>query len=245
MRDFTIQTLPNNLLNCPPGYFIQMGAGAGDLDAGSGGRDGFSEYVKSLPKSQIEKIILVEPNLVNIPELTTSWKEYERVEIHQIGIVPSDCESELTFYYAEADGPNFQTCSTDRKHVLHHYPKGNILTFTAACVPVNSFLAEKLEDDHPTFLAIDIEGLDFEIMMALDLHRFTSLRSISWEYIHLTTPQLVRVAIRLLRHGFIYAGDGVDVRGLDLLFERGALTPWQFLRRFLSFSRVVLGRLRF
>lgn len=222
-----------------------MGAGAGDQDVRSGGRDGFSEYVKSLSKSQIEKIILVEPNPVNIPPLRSCWKEYEQAEIHQSGIVPSDCKSELTFYYAEESGPNFQTCSTDKNHVLHHYPEGNILTFTAPCIPVNSFLAEKLEGDPPTFLAIDIEGLDFEIMMALDLGRFPSLRSISWEYIHLTTPQLVRVAIRLLRHGFTYAGDGVDVRGLDLLFERGSLTPWQYLRRFLSFSRMALRRLRF
>ena len=233
------------MMNREHRLFIQMGAGAGDQDLGAGGRDGFSEYVKSLPKKQIEKIILVEPNQANIPALKTCWESYECVEINQIGIVPSDSESELTFYYAEEDGPNFQTCSTDRKHVLHHYPEGNILSFTATCVPVNSFLAEKLEDDHPTYLAIDIEGLDFEIMMSLDLGRFTSLRSISWEYIHLTTPQLVRVAIRLLRHGFIYAGDGIDVRGLDLLFERGHITPWQFLRRFLSFSRVVLRRLRF
>ncbi len=139
----------------------------------------------------------------------------------------------------------WQTCSTDRAHVLHHYPKGNILSFTATCVSANSFLTEKLQDGHTTYLAIDIEGLDYEIMMSLDLGRFPSLKSISWEYIHLTTPQLVWVAIKLLRHGFIYAGDGIDVRGLDLLSKRERVTPWQFPCRFLSFSCVVLRRLRF
>ena len=126
--------------------FIQMGAGAGDQDVGAEGRDGFSEYVKSLPKSQIEKIILVEPNRGNIPALETCWESYECVEINQIGIVPSASESDLTFYYAEEDGPNFQTCSTNRTHVLHHYPEGTILTFTARCVSVNSFLTEKIKD---------------------------------------------------------------------------------------------------
>jgi hypothetical protein len=43
------------------GIYIQIGAGAGDLDSRANFRDGFSEYVKKLDTKSISKIILVEP----------------------------------------------------------------------------------------------------------------------------------------------------------------------------------------
>jgi hypothetical protein len=52
-----------------PFVFIQIGAGAGDLDSRASFRDGFTEYVKKIEPSQIERIILLEPNPVNIPFL--------------------------------------------------------------------------------------------------------------------------------------------------------------------------------
>ena len=48
------------------GIFIQIGAGAGDLDKRANCRDGFTEFIKKLPKNRIKKIILVEPNPINI-----------------------------------------------------------------------------------------------------------------------------------------------------------------------------------
>jgi hypothetical protein len=37
------------------GIFIQIGAGAGDLDKRAHCRDGFTELIKSLPREQIKK----------------------------------------------------------------------------------------------------------------------------------------------------------------------------------------------
>jgi len=37
------------------GIFVQLGAGVGDLDPRSQFRDGFTEFVKSLPKETIKK----------------------------------------------------------------------------------------------------------------------------------------------------------------------------------------------
>ena len=36
--------------------YIQIGAGAGDLDYRTGCRDGFTEYVKKLPKDTIKRM---------------------------------------------------------------------------------------------------------------------------------------------------------------------------------------------
>ena len=38
------------------GIFIQIGAGAGDLDTRAHCRDGFTEFIKQLPRSHIKKL---------------------------------------------------------------------------------------------------------------------------------------------------------------------------------------------
>ena len=58
-----------NHFNNGTGIFIQIGAGAGDLDKRANCRDGFTEFIKRLPRQFIKKIILVEPNPLNIPLL--------------------------------------------------------------------------------------------------------------------------------------------------------------------------------
>jgi hypothetical protein len=41
------------------GIYIQIGAGAGDLDERAQCRDGFTEFIKRLPREHVRKIILV------------------------------------------------------------------------------------------------------------------------------------------------------------------------------------------
>jgi hypothetical protein len=58
------------------GIFIQIGAGAGDLDSRANYRDGCAEFIKKIPKSRIKQIILVEPNIFNIKLLKECYKNY-------------------------------------------------------------------------------------------------------------------------------------------------------------------------
>ena len=86
------------------GIFIQVGAGAGDLDKRANCRDGFTEFIKSLPRDRIRKIILVEPNPMNIHLLRECWKDYPEAVIYQIGIIPNSLETEtIKFYYCKND----------------------------------------------------------------------------------------------------------------------------------------------
>jgi hypothetical protein len=73
-----------NKFNNGNGIFIQIGAGAGDLDVNTNCRDGFTEIIKSLPRHLIKKIILVEPNPLNIPLLKECWKDYPEAIIYEI-----------------------------------------------------------------------------------------------------------------------------------------------------------------
>lgn len=52
--------------------FIQIGAGAGDLDSRSEHRDGFSQLLKELTPALSDRIIVIEPNPFNISALEKS-----------------------------------------------------------------------------------------------------------------------------------------------------------------------------
>jgi hypothetical protein len=76
--------------NLSPRVFIQIGAGAGDQDARAHWRDGFTEFVKSLSLLKQDRIILVEPNPLNISALQKAWAGHSNIEILQLGVVPDD-----------------------------------------------------------------------------------------------------------------------------------------------------------
>jgi len=98
------------------GVFIQIGAGAGDLDKRADYRDGFTEFIKKLPRNRIKKIILVEPNPLNIPLLKECWKNYPESTIYEIGIIPTTYqETTIDFYYHPDDAPHYQVASVKKK----------------------------------------------------------------------------------------------------------------------------------
>lgn len=137
--------------------YVQIGAGAGDRDPGAGFRDGFSEYVKARTAGSRDRIVLVEPNPVNIPSLREAWEDYPQAEIHQLGICPpSAAAREITFYYAAEDAPHFQVFSMRPEHVLQHYPAAELHEERVACVTLTDFLDDVLGDAHISLLALDI-----------------------------------------------------------------------------------------
>lgn len=124
------------------GVFVQIGAGAGDKDPRANYRDGFSEYVKSLPKEHVKKVVLVEPNPLNILSLRECWNEYPQSVIYQLGIVPKKyTQKDITFYYCPEDAPHYQVASVDPNHVRKHYGNCVLHTFSS---PVRVFLQEFL-----------------------------------------------------------------------------------------------------
>src|SRR5579863_5178316 len=143
---------------------VQVGAGAGDLDPRANFRDGFTEYVKRLNPSQIERILPVEPNPINIPMLRQCWKDYGQAEILQIGIRPFDsAEGSQIFYYAEEDRPHYQVFSMIEAYVRKHYPQGTIQSVTVDTITISQ-LMHMLGGKHIDVLALDIEGIDAEII---------------------------------------------------------------------------------
>lgn len=199
------------------GIFVQVGAGAGDLDTRANCRDGFTEFIKGLPRERINKIILVEPNPFNIPKLRECWKEYPESEIHEIGIVPSVYKDDvIKFYYCPSDAPHYQVASINKAHIQKHY--GGSCELKEHDIKVkylNDFINEVV-DGQIELLSLDIEGIDAEVLLDVDLTKL-NVKYISFEHLHLGNKK-TQVMNRLENHGFTFKGKGVDHNGYDYLY---------------------------
>ena len=72
----------------------------------------FTEFIKNLPREHIKKIVLVEPNPLNISLLKECWKDYPESIIYQIGIVTKDYKNNtIDLYYCPLDQPHYQVAS--------------------------------------------------------------------------------------------------------------------------------------
>jgi len=201
------------------GIYIQIGAGAGDLDSRANFRDGFSEYVKKLDIKSISKIILVEPNPINLDKLSECWKNYPQATIFKYGIRRLlDSENFINFYYALEDAPHFQVFSMVKDHVLKHYPHGNIKSIQVKTINFLELLNQVTEGAPIELLSLDIEGIDGDILLETDW-RYVNCKNLSFEHLHLG-DRLQPVLRHLGKCGYMFIGNGLDVNGFDLMYEK-------------------------
>jgi FkbM family methyltransferase len=153
------------------GIFIQIGAGAGDLDTRANCRDGFTEFIKSLPRDRIKKIILVEPNPMNIHLLRECWKDYPEAFIYEYAIVPNNILREtIEFYYCKNDAPNYQVASIKKEHVQMHYQNDTIDLMNIPAKTIDQFFKDLNDNNVIELLSLDIEGIDAEILLDLPVN---------------------------------------------------------------------------
>lgn len=201
--------------------YVQIGAGAGDLDIRGGYRDGFTQFVKGLDPSSITKILCIEPNILNIENLKECWKDYPQTKILNIGLsTRKNNNSDITFYYALEDCPHYQTASTSIHHVHKHYPHGTIQEFVSKCYDLQSIIAEHIGLNNTIeLLALDIEDLEFEIILDTDWSMI-NCNSFSFENYHMNESQKVIINHYLESFNFVYAGKGLDPNGIDSMYKK-------------------------
>lgn len=203
------------------GIFVQVGAGAGDLDTNAKCRDGFTEFIKKLPRERVKRIVLVEPNPINIPLLRECWKEYAEAEIYEIAIIPSSMKnSYMELYYTTDDYPNCQVASINKQHVRKHYRNSEITSVSVPTRDIKAFLQETVPGQEVELLALDIEGIDAEVILDIDCE-VIKLKYLSFEYIHLDHEEDV-VNEHLSKQNLIFLGKGVDHNGFDHLWGKRA-----------------------
>jgi len=207
----------NNQKNIEKSIFIQIGAGAGDLDSRANNRDGFTEKIKKISQDKIKKIILVEPNPLNITKLKECWKDYQQAEIHQVAIVPnSNLENNIELFYCPDDGPHYQVASIKESHVHKHYGQNcKIEKFVIKAVHLKDFTTS-LTNEVIELLAFDIEGVDAEVIMDLNLDEI-KIKYLVYEHIHLGNFN-DKIIKKLKENGFKYLGFAYDHNQNDSLW---------------------------
>jgi FkbM family methyltransferase len=201
------------------GIYIQIGAGAGDLDERAQCRDGFTEFIKRLPREHVRKIILVEPNPLNIPKLKECWKDYPESSIYEIGIVPKTHEgSSVLLHYCPLDAPHYQVASIDKGHVQKHYGHDcELSTFTIPVTSLEAFIRSTTTGPIE-LLSLDIEGIEAAVLLDISFD-LVDVRYLSFEHLHLGDAR-ERVLHHLATNRFEFVGQGVDHNGYDYLYVR-------------------------
>ena len=215
--------------------YLHLGAGAGDLDERANFRCGFTELIKS-KFNEGDKIYIIEANPINIKKLRETYKDYIDTKIFNIGISEKN-EKELKFYYAEHDAPHFQVCSAKIEHVKKHHPNSKINFFKIETISINNFLENYIKNQTIDYLSIDIEGLDFEVLMSINLKKY-NIKNISIEYLHLSKFQKRNMINKLIKFGYSYCGYGYDHNNYDFLFVKKKI----FINQLLSKVLWIIGR---
>jgi len=200
--------------------YIQIGSGSGDEDKGSSYIDGFTKFIKNKGIKDNDRILLVEANKLNIKKLENCWKNFLNVKIYNFGIVSdSNNLKEIYLYYTEDDAPSFQVTSDNYDHVKKHYPESEIKKFSVQAKKISEFLTEEGNNDKIEYLAIDIEGMDFEVLMSMNFNKF-NIQHISFEFLHLKKNNRKKLLHKLADNGYSFKGPGFDINGYDFMFEK-------------------------
>jgi FkbM family methyltransferase len=211
-----------SIKNKSPLYFVQVGSGAGDLDPRANFRDGFTELIKKIRLPESSRIILVEPNPLNLDQLKNCWNEFKNIEIFELGIVPKFYSQKiLRFFFTELDKPHYQMASFNPKHVLKKYQnlkEQDLKVIIVDTLDLKTFLDQVTRGGKIVLLALDVEGMETEILLETDFSAI-NICFLSFERLHLGAREL-EVMTHLSNCGFEFVGSGVDHNGYDVLFKK-------------------------
>ena len=196
--------------------YVQIGSGAANLDTEF--EDGFSNFI--LKNKIRDKVLIVEANSLHLSRLKKFWASYSNVYVFNLAIIPDNVElSKIDFFYANEDKPNYQIFSSSKSFVKKHFPNSEIRRKNIKCKKISEFFkinTIKIVE----FLSIDIEGMDYEVLINFDFNKF-NLKNVSFEHIHLSCWQKIKIILKLVKNGFFFSGMGFDIRKSDWMFTRG------------------------
>ena len=194
---------------------IQIGSGSASLDTNI--QDGFSNYIIS--KNIQKKVFIIEANSIHINNLKKLYEKNKNIKIFNLAIIPDDVDLKIMdFFYCLEDFPNYQIFSNSKSFVKKHFPEGKIEKKSVECLKISEFF-DKNNIDTIDYLSIDMEGMDYSVLMQLDLKRF-KVENISFEHLHLTFWQKIKIVTKLINNGYSFSGMGFDVRKSDWMFTR-------------------------
>ena len=84
---------------------------------------------------------------------------------------------------------------------------------------IKSFLEKYLKDSNVESFSIDVEGIDYDIIMDINLKKY-NIKNFSIEYLHLRRDQKKNLIRKLLENGYSYKGFGLDHNNIDWMFTK-------------------------
>lgn len=194
---------------------IQIGSGSASLDTNF--QDGFSNYIIS--KNIEKKVFIIEANSIHMNNLKKFYQKNINVKIFNLAITPDDFDLNIMdFFYCLEDFPNYQIFSNSKSFVKKHFPDGKIKKKSVECLRISEFF-DKNNIDKIDYLSIDIEGMDYSVLMKLDLKKF-KIENISFEHLHLTFWQKIKIVTKLINNGYFFSGMGFDLGKHDWMFTK-------------------------
>lgn len=194
---------------------IQIGSGSASLDTNI--QDGFSDYIIS--KNIEKKVFIIEANSIHINNLKKFYQKNTNVKIFNLAIIPDDIYlKKMDFFYSQENFPNYQIYSNSKSFVKKHFPDVKIEKKSVKCLRISEFF-NKNKIDKIDYLSLDIEGMDYSVLMKLDLKKF-KIKNISFEHLHLTFVQKIKIVGKLINNGYFFSGMGFDVRKSDWMFTK-------------------------
>ncbi len=225
-------------------YLIQIGSGSANYDTYV--QDGFTNFVKK--KNIEDPIFIIEANPVHLENLEKYWENKKNVKIFNFAIIPDNIQKDkMTFFYSLNDYPNYQIFSNSKLFVEKYFPKETINEKVVECIKISKFLEEN-RITTIDYLSLDIEGMDYEVLINLDLNRF-KIKNISFEHLHLSLWQKVKIILKLVKNRYFFSGMGFDIRKSDWMFTKDyrkkkiltyllPITPRRIWKKY-SFSRQI------
>mgnify|MGYP001186999398 CR=1 FL=1 len=191
---------------------VQIGSGSANF------QDGFTNFIKT--KNKKGKILIVEANSIHLKNLRKFWKIKKNIKIFNLAIIPDNIsQKKMTFYYFEKDKPNYQIFSNSKSFVKKHFPQGKIKKKIVNCLNISNFL-KKNKMKRIDYLSLDVEGMDYEILLNLDFNDFY-IKNISFEHLHLSVWQKFKIIFKFIKNDYYFSGMGFDIRKSDWMFTKG------------------------
>ena len=194
---------------------IQIGSGSASLDTQI--EDGFSNFI--VKKKIKKKIYIIEANSIHIDNLKKFYSEYKNIKIFNLAISSDNTFlKKMVFFYCLNDAPNYQIFSNSKSFVTKHFPNGEIKKKTVECLRISEFI-EKNNIKNIDYLSIDIEGMDYDVLINLNLNKF-QIKNISFEHLHLSFFEKIKIVYKLIKHDYYFSGMGFDLRKSDWMFRK-------------------------
>ena len=194
---------------------IQIGSGSASLDTYI--EDGFSNFIR---KNKFKKkIFIVGANSIHLNNLKKFWELDKNVKISNVAIIPDNINlKKMDFFYCLEDAPNYQIFSNSKLFVKKHFPVGTIKKTTIDCLRISDFLKNN-DIINIDYLSIDIEGMDYDVLVNLDLDRI-EIKNISFEHLHLNFWKKIKIVLKFIKYGYYFSGMGFDLRKSDWMFTK-------------------------